>query len=98
MTMGRLFEGAKRELAEECKLIGETWQKLGVFHMNPGLSSQRFHIFMVDDPTMLIESLDQDTGEETKVLMFPIDNSIALIQSGAIVGALIIAALALALL
>ena len=76
------LECAKRELREECGLMGKKYEKLGEVLIAPWYSDERIHLFMATELTLCEIELDED--EILTPHSFPIDEAMAMIAMGEI--------------
>jgi ADP-ribose pyrophosphatase len=76
------LECAKRELQEECGLMGQKFQKLGEIFIAPGYSDERIHLFMATNLLPSKQNLDEDELLTTHA--FPFDQVMEMIEKGEI--------------
>ncbi|RPJ04186.1 MAG: NUDIX hydrolase [Deltaproteobacteria bacterium] len=88
------LECAKRELQEECGLIGQNFKKLGTILIAPGYSDERIHLFMATGLTPCRQNLDEDEVLTTRSVSF--DQTVEMIDRGEIQDAMSIIALTMA--
>lgn len=84
---------ALRELREETGYTARDLEPLGVMQPNPALFTNRCHVYLATGCT-LAGGLEQDPGEDLEVVVLPLTEVPALVRSGAIDHALVLAALA----
>lgn len=83
-----------RELREETGYAGAPAQLLGTVHPNPAIQSNRCHYVLIES-AMRTHELAWDADEEIHVETRPVDEVMALAQSGGITHALVLNALML---
>jgi len=88
------LECAKRELQEECGLIGQEFQKLGEILVAPGYSDERIHLFMATKLVPCEKNPDED--ELLTAHLFSFDQAMEMIENGEIEDAMTIAGLQMA--
>lgn len=84
---------AARELREETGHAARAIEPIGVMNPNPALFTNRCHVFLATGCTA-VGGLQQDPGEDLEVVLVPLAEVPALVRSGAIDHALVLAALA----
>ena len=82
---------AKRELQEECGLIGHRFEKIGEVLTAPGYSNERIHLFLATELIACEQKLDEDECLETH--SFPLEEVVKMIRSGEIQDAMSIVGL-----
>jgi len=83
-----------RELREESGFVGASARLLGSVHPNPAMQSNRCHLVLVEGARREAE-LDWDPDEEFEILTKPVDEVLALAESGGITHAMVLDALLL---
>ncbi len=76
------LECAKRELQEECGLMGKTFEKLGEIWIAPWYSDERIHLFIATDLISCEQKLDED--EILTSHRFTFNQVMAMIEKGEI--------------
>jgi ADP-ribose diphosphatase len=84
----------KRELEEECGLLGRRFEKLGEFLVAPWYSDERTHLFLAKELTPSGQKLDEDEILTTHIISF--DQAMEMIGKGKIQDAITILGLRLA--
>ncbi len=82
---------AKRELEEETGYVAEEFIELGKVHILPAYSDEIIHVYLARGLTHSKQNLDQD--EIIKVVEYPLDQALQMIESGQITDALTILSL-----
>jgi ADP-ribose pyrophosphatase len=82
---------AKRELQEECGLMGNRFEKLGEILIAPGYSDERIYLFLATELVSCQANLDED--ECLEVHAFRFEEALAMIQKGDIQDAMSIVGL-----
>ena len=82
---------AKRELEEETGYVAEEFIELGKVHILPAYSDEIIHVYLARSLTPSKQNLDQD--EIIKVVEYPLDQALQMIESGQITDALSILSL-----
>jgi len=85
---------AKRELQEECGLIGHRFEKMGEVLTAPGYSDERIHLFLATELVACEQKLDED--EYLEIHSFPFEEVMEMIRRGEIQDAMTIVALNMA--
>jgi ADP-ribose pyrophosphatase len=85
---------ARRELEEECGLLGKRFEKLGEFLVAPWYSDERTHLFLAKELTPCGQKLDEDEILTTHSISF--DQAMKMIERGEIQDATTILGLQLA--
>ena len=85
---------AKRELQEECGLIGRRFEKIGEILTAPGYSDERIHLYLAMELIPCEQKLDED--EYLEVHSFRFDAVMEMIKGGHIQDAMSIVALNMA--
>ncbi|NWG02889.1 MAG: NUDIX hydrolase [Syntrophaceae bacterium] len=85
---------ARRELEEECGLLGKRFEKLGEILVAPWYSDERTHLFIAMDLTPCEQKLDEDEVLTTHTLSW--DQTLKMIERGEIQDATAILGLQLA--
>ncbi len=88
------LECARRELQEECGLIGKKFEKLGEILIAPGYSDERIHLFMAADLMPSRQTLDEDELLTTQPV--PFESAMKMIEGGEIEDAMTIVGLQMA--
>jgi len=88
------LECAKRELQEECGLIGHRFEKMGEVLTAPGYSDERIHLFLATELIACEQKLDEDEYLETRSFHF--GEVMEMIRRGEIQDAMTIVALNMA--
>lgn len=81
-----------RELAEETGYVGASARLLGSVHPNPAMQRNRCHFVFVEGAVRTV-ALDWDADEEIEVTTRPVEEVLALAQSGGITHSLVLNAL-----
>jgi ADP-ribose pyrophosphatase len=76
------WECARRELREECGLIGKKFEKIGEILVAPWYSDERVHLFIATGITPCEQNLDED--EIITAHIFPFDRAIEMVEQGKI--------------
>ena len=74
------LEAAKRELKEECGILGETWTYLGVLRNAIGYSDESITVYLVEDLTFEAQALDP--GEYLEVVRVPLEVALRMCDEG----------------
>jgi ADP-ribose pyrophosphatase len=82
---------AKRELREECGLIGHRFEKIGEILTAPGYSDERIHLFLATELISCEQKLDED--EYLEIHSFPFEEVMEMIRRGEIQDAMSIVGL-----
>ena len=82
---------ARRELAEETGYIAEEFIELGKIHILPAYSDELIHLYLARGLSLTKQNLDPD--EIIKVVEYPLDEALQMIETGRITDALTILAL-----
>jgi len=85
---------AKRELEEECGLLGRRFEKLGEVFVAPWYSDEQTHLFLAKELTPCEQKLDEDEILTTQIISF--DQAMKMIEKGEIRDATTILGLQLA--
>ena len=85
---------AKRELQEECGVIGNCFENMGEILIAPGYSDERIHLFLASGFTPCEQRLDEDEYLEIHSLRF--DETMEMIERGEIEDAMSIVGLKMA--
>ena len=85
---------AKRELEEECGLLGRRFEKLGEILIAPWYSDEQTHLFLAKELTPCEQKLDEDEILTTHIISF--DQAMKMIEKGEIRDATTILGLQLA--
>jgi ADP-ribose pyrophosphatase len=85
---------AKRELEEECGLLGKRFEKLAEILVAPWYSDERIHLFLAKELTPCEQKLDEDEILTTHIISF--DQAMKMIEKGEIQDATTILGLQLA--
>jgi len=85
---------AKRELQEECGVVGAQFEKIGEVLVAPGYSDERIHLFLATELTPSDQHLDED--ECLEIHSFHFGEITAMIGKGEIQDAMSIVALQMA--
>jgi 8-oxo-dGTP pyrophosphatase MutT (NUDIX family) len=85
---------AKRELQEECGLIGHRFEKIGEILTAPGYSDERIHLFLATELISCEQKLDED--ECVEIHSFPFEEVMEMIWRGEIQDAMSIVGLNMA--
>ena len=85
---------AKRELQEECGLIGHRFEKVGEILIAPGYSDERIHLFLATELIACEQKLDED--EYLEIHSFRFGEVMEMIGRGEIQDAMTIVALNMA--
>jgi len=72
------LECAKRELQEECGLLGKKFEKLGEILIAPWYSDERIHLFIATELLPCDQNLDEDEILTSHVI--PFDQTIEMIE------------------
>ncbi len=86
------LEAAVRELREETGYVARSWKKVGALRPNPAFMDNTCHVFLALDAAPLQEQ-DLDDGEDIAVLRKPLTEVRALVRSGEISHAMVVAGL-----
>lgn len=83
------FAAARRELEEETGHRAGSWRKLAQFWTAPGFASELMHLYLATDLTPVIDGsrLSPDEDEELELSHLPVDEALALVETGAIADA-----------
>jgi ADP-ribose pyrophosphatase len=83
------FVAAKRELEEETGHRAGTWRKLAQFWTAPGFASELMHLYLATDLTPVSDDtrLAPDEDEELELRHLPVDEALALVETGGIADA-----------
>ena len=81
-----------RELREETGFVGQNARIIGRVHSNPAILSNACHFVFVEQVARSAE-LEWDTDEEIEVITMPVDDVLAMAQSGKITHSLVLDAL-----
>lgn len=74
---------AKRELAEEARLISTDWKKLGTIHPSPGLIKETAFLFLARNCRFKKRiNYHQDSSEKFNLKLTTIDNAVKMIKHG----------------
>ena len=84
-------DAGRREMREETGYDSDDVVSIGVVHPNPAIQTNRCHTFVARNATLACD-VSFDTTEETEVVLVPLDEIPALITSGVITHALVVAA------
>lgn len=76
------LENAKRELKEESGVEAARWTELGSFQMDGSKMDQHNHLFLAED--LVVGENSPMDDEELELLWMPLDQAVALIESGEI--------------
>ncbi len=87
---------ARRELAEETGLQGDSWISLGWFYLSPGFCNEIIHFFLVRDLSPDPQGAGGDEDETVEVSSLPLTEACRLITEGGIRDAKTVIALQLA--
>ena len=82
---------ARRELEEETGYIAEEFIELGKIHILPAYSDELIHLYLARGLSLTEQNLDPD--EIIKVVKYPLDEALQMIEAGRITDALTILAL-----
>ena len=82
---------ARRELEEETGYIAEEFIELGKIHILPAYSDELIHLYLARGLSLTKQNLDPD--EIIKVVEYPLDEALQMIETGRITDALTILAL-----
>lgn len=86
---------AKRELAEETGLRGESWHSLGWFYLSPGYSDEKIFLYLAGKlSTAPLAQADEEENIEIKKI--PLNSISAMISAGEITDAKTVIAVTLA--
>lgn len=83
-----------RELREESGFVGTSARLLGSVHPNPAMQNNRCHLVLVEGARREAE-LDWDPDEEFEILTKPVEEVLALAETGGITHAMVLDALLL---
>ena len=81
----------QRELEEETGYIAEEFIELGKVHILPAYSDELIHLYLARGLSLTEQNLDPD--EIIKVVEYPLDEALKMIEAGRITDALTILAL-----
>ncbi|MBK9030203.1 MAG: NUDIX hydrolase [Myxococcales bacterium] len=84
---------AQRELREETGFEATRWRRLGVVSPNPAIMDNHLHMYVADD-ARLVAAPEFDEGELVVTFTTPLADAFAMIRSGEIDHALVVAAFA----
>ena len=88
------LEAAVRELREETGHEAAQWHALGAMNPNPAMISNRCHAFLATG-CRAVGGLLQDPGEDLEVVLVPVADLDALLRSGGVEHAIVLATIAL---
>ena len=89
-----ILVAAQRELREETGYAAPRWHRLGVAAPNPAILDNRLHMFLAED-AVVVGPPELDAGEVVTTFTAPLADTLAMVRSGAIDHALVVAAFAL---
>jgi ADP-ribose pyrophosphatase len=80
---------ARRELEEETGHRAGTWRKLAAFWTAPGFASEFMHLYLATDLVPVVDDtrLTPDEDEELELRHLPVDEALALVETGGIADA-----------
>jgi ADP-ribose pyrophosphatase len=83
------FVAAKRELEEETGHRAGSWRKLAQFWTAPGFASELMHLYLATElvPVADDSRLSPDEDEELELEHLPVDEALALVETGGIADA-----------
>jgi ADP-ribose pyrophosphatase len=73
---------ARRELTEETGYVAGELHSLGWFYISPGILDERIHLFVATELTKQSQNLMPD--EQIENLILPLDDALAMIETGEI--------------
>jgi ADP-ribose pyrophosphatase len=85
---------ARRELREETGYAAPRWHRLGTVAPNPAILDNRLHMYLAEEAVRAGEPA-LDAGEVVTTFTAPLADALAMVRSGAIDHALVVAAFAL---
>jgi ADP-ribose pyrophosphatase len=80
---------ARRELEEETGHRAGAWRKLAAFWTAPGFASEYMHLYLATDLVAVVDEtrLAPDEDEELELRHLPVDEALALVETGGIADA-----------
>jgi len=90
------LECAKRELAEETGLCGNSWRPLGWFYLSPGFCNEKIHLFLARELTSTHPLPTADLEEMVEVISLPLGELLEMAAQGELTDAKTVIALYLA--
>ncbi len=84
---------AQRELREETGYAAPRWRHLATVAPNPAIQDNRLHLFAADEAAV-VGAPELDAGEVVTTFTVPLAEAFAMVRSGAIDHALVVAAFA----
>jgi ADP-ribose pyrophosphatase len=73
---------ARRELAEEARVQAQNWHELGRYLSSPGVFTERIYLYLATG--LAPAAGDQEAGEVFEVHWVPLEQALALVDSGEI--------------